>query len=216
MIRPLSASFLVLLLLTPGALPAQPGEPSEREAGHGAHPASEVPGESPYAGHTGREIKALSAQETEQLLAGEGMGLALPAELNGYPGPKHVLELADELELSRKQRASVTEAYDAMHGQAVELGRQVLEAERRLDALFARAEATPDALRAALEELAALRADLRYAHLAAHLETRELLTEDQRRRYDHLRGYSGHERGHGRGHEPGHDPADHGHPHGRR
>lgn len=207
MTRPLFAPLLALLLLTPGALPAQPGEPSEGEAGPGAHPPAEAPGTSPYAGHAGREIKALSAEETERLLAGDGMGLALPAELNGYPGPKHVLELADELELTEEQRAAVTEVYDAMHGEAVELGRRVVEAEGRLDALFARAEATPEALRAALAELATLRADLRYAHLTAHLETRALLTEPQRRRYDHLRGYGAE----GMEHPPGH----HGHAPGR-
>lgn len=167
---------------------------------------------SPYTGHTDREIKALSAQEVGQLLAGEGMGLALPAELNGYPGPKHVLELAGELELTGEQRGAVVEVFDAMRRAAIDLGAELVEAERRLDALFGRAEATPEALRAALDRLGALRADLRYTHLAAHLETRDLLTEDQRRRYEELRGYSGHERGH----EPGHDPAGHGHHHGRR
>ena len=35
------------------------------------------------------------------LRAGRGMGLALAAELNGYPGPAHVLELADKLDLAR-------------------------------------------------------------------------------------------------------------------
>ena len=34
-----------------------------------------------------------------------GMGLALAAELNGYPGPAHVIELAKSLGLSEPQRA---------------------------------------------------------------------------------------------------------------
>jgi hypothetical protein len=54
-----------------------------------------------------RPIKALSEQQVADLQAGRGMGLALPAELNGYPGPAHVLELADKLGLSADQRASV-------------------------------------------------------------------------------------------------------------
>ena len=58
---------------------------------------------SPYVDHADREIKSLSDEEVTQLLGGEGMGLALPAELNGYPGPKHVIELADDLELSTEQ-----------------------------------------------------------------------------------------------------------------
>jgi len=47
----------------------------------------------PYAGMQTRSIKALSDQQIADLKAGRGMGLALPAELNGYPGPIHVLEL---------------------------------------------------------------------------------------------------------------------------
>lgn len=144
---------------------------------------------SPYAGgHEDREIKALSPEETEELLSGHGMGLALPAELNGYPGPKHVIELADELELSEEQRDAVSQVFDGMLRKAIDLGFEVVAAERRLDALFAQAEATPEALRA----------DLRYTHLAAHLETKALLTEDQVHRYIELRGYGaeGHHAGH--------------------
>ena len=48
-------------------------------------------GQSPYAGMQARPVKALSDQQIADLKAGRGMGLALPAELNGYPGPSHVL-----------------------------------------------------------------------------------------------------------------------------
>jgi hypothetical protein len=54
----------------------------------------------PYAGLEARSIKTLSDQQIGDLRAGRGMGLALAAELNGYPGPMHVLELADALGLS--------------------------------------------------------------------------------------------------------------------
>jgi hypothetical protein len=59
----------------------------------------------PYAGFQQRTVKALSEQEIADLRAGRGMGLALAAELNGYPGPAHVLEKADALGLSSAQRA---------------------------------------------------------------------------------------------------------------
>jgi len=55
--------------------------------------------QSPYAGMQTRPIKALSAQQIDDLKAGRGMGLALAAELNGYPGPAHVLRLSDRLAL---------------------------------------------------------------------------------------------------------------------
>lgn len=157
---------------------------------------------SPHAKHSGREIKALSAEEVDQLLTGQGMGLALPAELNGYPGPKHVLELDAELGLSEDQRRAVRRVHDAMLEQAQKLGRQIVEAERRLDALFAGAEATPEALRAALDHLATLQAALRHTHLHAHLETKALLTEAQVARYTHLRGYAAEATHHG--HQHGH------------
>ena len=49
---------------------------------------------SPYTGLEERDIKALSAEQVAGYLAGDGMGFALPAELNHYPGPKHVLDLS--------------------------------------------------------------------------------------------------------------------------
>jgi hypothetical protein len=55
---------------------------------------------SPYAGEQARDIKALSDQDIKELQSGHGKGLAKAAELNGYPGPAHVLELADELKLT--------------------------------------------------------------------------------------------------------------------
>jgi hypothetical protein len=70
--------------------------------------------QTPYAGMQSRPIKALSEQQVVDPGAGRGMGLALAAELNGYPGPSHVLELADKLELTADQRASVQSLFDSM------------------------------------------------------------------------------------------------------
>src|SRR5687767_11125254 len=53
--------------------------------------------DSPYVGQEDRAIKALDAKDVDGLLAGSGMGYAKAAELNGYPGPMHVLELAEKL-----------------------------------------------------------------------------------------------------------------------
>ena len=47
----------------------------------------------PYAGMDTRAIKTLSDKDIADLNAGRGMGLALAAELNGYPGPSHALSL---------------------------------------------------------------------------------------------------------------------------
>src|SRR6266404_976322 len=85
---------------------------------------------SPYAGQQQRTIKALSDQEIGDLLAGRGMGLAKAGELNSYPGPLHVLQLAEQLELSDQQRAATNLLYAKMRERAVSIGGQIIEAER--------------------------------------------------------------------------------------
>src|ERR1700752_4287969 len=92
-----------------------------------------VHAQTPYAGMQTRPIKALSEQQLADLGAGRGMGLALAAELNGYPGPAHVLELADRLELSADQRVRVQALFDAMTAEAVPLGAKLIEQETDLD-----------------------------------------------------------------------------------
>src|SRR5438128_7933697 len=83
----------------------------------------------PYAGLEGRPIKALSEQQISDLRAGRGMGLALAAELNGYPGPMHVLELADSLALSDQQRAKMQDLFAAMKAEAIPLGETLIAQE---------------------------------------------------------------------------------------
>ncbi|MDX1547696.1 MAG: Spy/CpxP family protein refolding chaperone [Rhodothermales bacterium] len=161
---------------------------------------------SPYAGQETRSIKALSDDDLAALRRGDGMGLALAAELNHYPGPRHVLELADALALTPEQRAETEAVMAAMRTEAVRLGEAVIGREEALEALFASGDATPEAVRAVLAELGTLRADLRFAHLNAHLAMRRLLTPGQVAHYDRLRGYGG-------GHPAGHDhAAGHAHP----
>src|SRR5215471_17006142 len=85
--------------------------------------------ETPYAGLQARQIKSLSEQQVANLKAGRGMGMALAAELNGYPGPAHVLELADRLDLTPDQRTKVQTLFDAMKAEAIPLGSKLLERE---------------------------------------------------------------------------------------
>jgi len=145
----------------------------------------------PYAGMEQREIRALSAAQVEDLLAGRGMALALAAELNGWPGPAHVLEHADALHLSAGQRRA-TEALMAAHrARAAELGRQIVEAERELDRAFRDRSITPATLEAKTQRIGALQAALRAEHLRTHLEQTALLHPPQVARYDVLRGYAG-------------------------
>jgi hypothetical protein len=148
----------------------------------------------PYAGHEQRLVAALSEQEIADLRSAAGMTMALPAELNGYPGPKHVLDLAGPLGLTPEQRVVAERLMTEMRARAVPLGEAVIAAEAALDRLFKSGTATPAAIAAASAEVGRLRAELRAVHLVAHLGMRDALSEHQRRAYAGLRGYGG---GHG-------------------
>ncbi|HEY1257884.1 MAG TPA: periplasmic heavy metal sensor [Stellaceae bacterium] len=147
------------------------------------------PPATPYAGQQMRAIKALSPEDIAALLKGDGMGMAKAAELNGFPGPAHVLGLADRLGLTANQRRKVQAIFDRMSAAAKILGPQLVERERRLDRLFATGEITPGRLAEATAAAAALQGRLRAVHLNAHLETRALLDPAQIALYRQLRGY---------------------------
>ncbi len=152
---------------------------------------------SPYRGMETREIKALSAQEVADLEAGNGMSLALAAELNGFPGPRHVLDLAEPLGLSEAQRAAIAALFEAMRTEAVALGTAVVAREAELEQGFRTASLDERSLGAKVMEIAELRGRLRTAHLRQHLATRDLLDRHQRVLYDRLRGYGDAGGGHG-------------------
>ncbi len=145
----------------------------------------------PYSELQAREIKALSAQETEDLLEGRGMGMALPAELHGYPGPMHVLEVADSLELTPEQRRETERLFAAMREQARDLGRRIVERERELDARFAEGGISSATIESLTVEIGELRGRLRHVHLSYHLEMDALLDAEQKARYQRARGYQG-------------------------
>lgn len=144
-----------------------------------------------YAGEQDRDIKALSAQETADLLAGRGMGMARAGELNHHPGPAHVLELQDKLALTPEQAAAAKASFERMAAAARPLGAELVGRERALDGAFKDAALTPDGLARQTADIAAVQGRLRAVHLAAHLEMRRLLAPQQVAAYDRLRGYAG-------------------------
>jgi len=177
-----TSAWLVLLLIVP--LPAHAQE-------HRA----------PHSGRQGREIKALSTDHVQAYLEGRGLELALAAELNHYPGPLHALELAAPLQLTAEQKDQTEKVRAAMLGEAKKLGRLIVEKEKELDGLFASGRVDDGGLRTLVGESARLQGELRVAHLMRHLEMKRILTPQQVKRYDELRGYAkagaGHE-GHGK------------------
>ena len=145
----------------------------------------------PYAGLEARSIKALSEQQIADLRAGRGVGLALAAELNGYPGPMHALEMADALDLSSQQRAKIQELFAVMKAEAIPLGERLIAQEAELDKAFANKTITATTLATSTEAIGATHSALRQTHLKYHLSTVEVLTPAQIQRYAELRGYKG-------------------------
>jgi len=144
---------------------------------------------SPYAGQHHRTIKSLSKGDIATLQKGGGWGFAKAAELNGLPGPVHVLELSDKLHLSDRQKQQIRQLFVQMRSAAVPLGRQLIAQERRLDQLFATRRVTPQTLRELVGQIGQTHAALRTVHLAAHLQTPKILSAHQVALYNRLRGY---------------------------
>jgi Spy/CpxP family protein refolding chaperone len=157
--------------------------------------------DSPYVGQETRDIKALSPQDIDDYLNGRGMGYAKAAELNHYPGPRHVLDLAHTLALTPEQTRQSQAIFETMQAQAVALGEQLVEKEQELDRQFTNGSIDAVSLHALLSNIGGLQAKIRYTHLVAHLEQKALLTTHQVQLYDQLRGYGA---AHGKGHSHAH------------
>jgi Spy/CpxP family protein refolding chaperone len=148
-----------------------------------------APQASPYQGFETREVKTLSTEKQEGLKRGAGLSYALAAEMNGYAGPFHVLELSDQLGLDADQKKRTQVIYDKMRRDAVLAGEALIAAEAHLDRMFQMKHASYDRVEAQTSVIAGQEAKLRAIHLNAHLSVNEVLTPDQRASYDRLRGY---------------------------
>jgi hypothetical protein len=154
--------------------------------------ANPPPKPSAYADQATADIKALTAEEQSSLLEGKGAGFAKAAELNGYPGPLHVIELATQLGLSAEQLAATRSLFERMRTAARTEGLALVEAERSLDRLYATRSATTESVTEQLGRIEKSRARLRGVHLDAHLEQAAILDAHQIMRYAQLRGYAAH------------------------
>jgi Spy/CpxP family protein refolding chaperone len=132
----------------------------------------------------------VSADKSADYLSGAGMGYARAAELNHFPGPMHVLELADKLGLSEEQRAKTKQLMDEHKRHARAIGAELVEAERAVEGLFKKGQVEEATLARAVREVAALEGEYRLSHLETHRRMRALLTDQQVKRYDELRGHS--------------------------
>ena len=158
------------------------GQSPQPGSQHGSH----------YAAEEDRAIKSLSNADIAELMRGGGWGLAKAAELNGVPGPSHLLKMKDLVGLDAGQVTRITKLYDGMKAKAIVAGELLIALERQLEVHFQNRTITDAILQKLLEELAQVRRELRYIHLSTHLETPKILTRQQIRHYNLLRGYASH------------------------
>jgi len=155
------------------------GTATPRAAGGGADHTASHAGQGAAAGGEEVAIRSLPADLVAQIERGEGAGLAMPAEANGVPGPRHALDLADELGLSAEQRERLQGISDEMAAAALPAGERYLAALAALEADFREGVLTQAELPARVAEVSRLEGDLAAVHLAAHLETAAVLTPEQ-------------------------------------
>lgn len=144
---------------------------------------------SKYKGQENRTIKSLSSDDIKELKEGGGWGFAKAAELNGYPGPAHILMMKQEISLNDQQVHKITALHSKMKSKAIELGNKLIDLEGVLETHFSSKSITDDILQALLLEISEVKRELRYTHLITHLKTPEILSEDQVKKYNSLRGY---------------------------
>jgi len=137
--------------------------------------------------HAGHHQPSPAEARAESLRRGQGMGMAMPAERNGYPGPRHVLDLADKLKLTPAQHARTKGLFERMSARAKQLGEELLAAEAELDGLFGERRADAGTRHKAVARVAETEAALKLTHLEAHIEMMALLTPEQVARYVELR-----------------------------
>tara|TARA_B100001105_G_C22216982_1_gene367934 strand:- start:62 stop:595 length:534 start_codon:yes stop_codon:yes gene_type:complete len=145
---------------------------------------------SKYVGEENRKIKSLSPDDVEELKKGGGWGLAKAAELNGLPGPAHILEMEDKINLTDKQKKKIQKIYNEMKGEAIALGKQLIRLEMGLNRGFSNRNINQELLENYVREIEKVRAKLRIVHLSTHLQTPNILTNKQIILYNKLRGYS--------------------------
>ena len=125
--------------------------------------------------------------DQDGLLNGEGMGMAAYAEANGYPGPKHVLDLAEKLGLNAKQKSDIKEIYDDMLSRARATGKLIVKVEKELNEQFVTGSPKEENITDDTESIGKMRGSLRAIHLGAHVRTKALLTAKQVELYVKLR-----------------------------
>ena len=145
---------------------------------------------SKYVGQETQLIKSLTPEDIAELKRGGGWGLAKTAELNGLPGPAHLLEIEKEIRLNDAQVTEIAKIHNRMKNQAIQQGERLIALELELEKHFQNHTINNTILRSSLDAIGETRKELRYIHLSAHLATANILSQEQIEKYNILRGYT--------------------------
>ena len=178
MLKQFVLSFAIVLLLGVLILAQE-----KHQMNHNNH-------KSPYVSEINNNIKSLTNEELNQLLKGEGMGMAKAAELNSYPGPRHVLDLSSQLNLTSEQIEKTNALFKSMQTKAKKIGLLIIKNEKELDSIFKTNNTNEKLIKNKINEIAQLNGKLRFVHLDAHLKQKKILTVEQVNSYNRLRGYN--------------------------
>jgi Spy/CpxP family protein refolding chaperone len=117
--------------------------------------------------------------DKDQLLKGDAVGQTLVAEKNGYPSPQSIVSFKDQLILSKDQLRKINELITNLPFSVTVKGQEIIDAEEELNQLFESGNINEKTLRAKLERIGKMRADLRFMHLQVYLKEKQILNAKQ-------------------------------------
>ncbi len=129
--------------------------------------------------NTESPVKSLTKFEYDAYQNGDPMRFTQPAELNNYPSPTKALALEKHLKLTAAQKNQLTTAAEALRFKAKEMGRSIIQNEKKLYDLFMNGKIDEGSLIYFSNQYGLYQGELRNAHLQAHLKTKRILTPDQ-------------------------------------
>ena len=121
-----------------------------------------------------------------QLLNGEAAGQTLVAEMNGFPAPQKIISFKDQLGLTKDQLRKINEMLTNLPVSATVKGQEIVEVEEGLKKLFESGSINEKTLRAKLERIGKIRAELRFVHLQVYLKEKQILSVKQWERLKEL------------------------------
>jgi Spy/CpxP family protein refolding chaperone len=124
--------------------------------------------------------------DKDQLLKGGATEQTWVAEKNGFPAPQKIILYKDQLGLTKAQLKKINEMLTNLPISATIKGQDIIEAEEELNKLFESGSINEKTLRAKLERIGKMRAELRFVHLQLYLKEKQILSVKQWERLKEL------------------------------